>query len=80
MRKRSRSANPVLYWKPNQFPASRFSNIRWNDKCNTNEDTTEDTDDGSDGTNDAGRNIEALKHRFDNPSCPCPDKPERKGE
>lgn len=79
-RKRSKSANPVLFWKPNQFPASRFSNIRWNTECklaNVNEE--EDEDDG-DGTNEAGRDIEALKHRFDEPSCDCPDGPAGQGK
>lgn len=79
-RKKSKSANPVLYWKPNQFPASRFGNIRWNDKCKLSNVTEEEDSDEGDGTNNAGRNIEDLKHRFDNPSCDCPDGPKRQGE
>lgn len=73
-RKKSTSPNPILFWKPNQFPKGRIGRIFWNKPAPENNATEdEELDD------DARREQEYLDNRFkstnpggsDGPTGPC---------
>lgn len=66
----NRTSNPILYWKPNQFPLSRRKNL-YTERI-TVQDLEEETEDDT-LTEEEKKKIEYLKNRFKNEdtSCPC---------
>lgn len=58
----NKTTNPILYWKPNQFPSARFSEVQWDAKS-VGHATNEETEDSSIPAEDAER-IKYLKDRF----------------
>lgn len=63
-RKKGRSPNNILYYKPNQYPSARFGNIKWSSDTTTKEDL-EQNDEPVD-TDPDGR-LEYLRNRFNSP-------------
>ena len=81
MKKKSTSPNPILCRKPNQFSRARFGNIRWNKNCKVNGNgEINENGNGESGENTAGRDIDALERRFDEPAGGCPGISEERGE
>lgn len=64
-RTRNKTTNPILYWKPNQFPSARFSDIQW-DPTSVGNATEETEDNDSEGSTEESERIDYLKNRFRN--------------
>lgn len=66
----NRTSNPILYWKPNQFPLSRRGRL-YTDRITVQDLEDESEDDSL--TDEEKEKIEYLKNRFKNEdeSCPC---------
>lgn len=64
-RTKNKSTNPILFWKPNQFPSARFRDTRWEPAAIGHAENTE-TDAGEDTDPDEAAKIEYLRNRFRN--------------
>lgn len=78
-RTKNKTTNPILYWKPNQFPSARFSSVQWDPKsvghANTNQ---EDSSQGQGNESGDADRITYLKNRFkqnDSEGTDCPSGP-----
>lgn len=65
-RTKNKSTNPILFWKPNQFPSSRFKDVEWelSTTDNANAEITDSTTDGTDP--EVAEKLEYLRNRFRN--------------
>ena len=77
-RTKNKTTNPVLYWKPNQFPSARFSSVQWDSQPvghaqSNNQDNAEES-----GNTEDNDRIAYLKNRFkqtDSEGTDCPSGP-----
>lgn len=72
-RKINRTTNPILYWKPNQFPSARVTEVQW-DSNPVGHATEKETESSSDDIPAAeAERIEYLKNRFKQSDSEGPD-------
>ena len=64
-RTKNKSTNPILFWKPNQFPSARFRDTSWEPDA-IGHATSEDTNEDDTASPDEAAKIEYLRNRFRN--------------
>lgn len=77
-RTKNKTTNPVLYWKPNQFPSARFNSVQWDPTSVGHVKDKEASDSETNTPAEDAERIDYLKNRFksnESQATNCPSGP-----